>query len=223
MDESSKNAAVESQAAAANTAGIHALDVGYSQMKSQLEKSQAVFEADATTRCAICREAVPSNGAASLVCTNKSCSAVTHMQCLSKSWLKDGEDSLVPTHGTCPGCQSELQWVDLVKDLSLRMRGEKEITAVFKPKRSKKAAVGTAVAPDLDESEEDDDPMDMVLQEEDDEWQKLEESSDDELDIAKVRNNSGNGSAVFNRPSATTQYSDRVIEDSDWDEAEVLT
>lgn len=204
----------------ANTTGIHALDVGYMSLKSQLEKSQAAFEGEINCKCTICRKAVPTSGAATLVCTNNSCSAVAHLHCLSSVFLRDEKqnDTLVPTHGKCPSCNTELQWIDLVKDLSLRMRGEKEVKAIFKPKRGKKAIATAAAEVDLDESADEDGPLDLVL--EDDEWQRLSESSDDEAEEDNARSNP---SAAYKRQATGASSREPVIEDSDWDEAELLT
>ncbi|KAK4501437.1 hypothetical protein PRZ48_007246 [Zasmidium cellare] len=226
MDESSRKAAAQSdpQDPPANPIGIHALDVGYSGSKPHLEKSRAAFEGKTSSRCAVCQKTTPATGAATLVCTNDECNAVSHLQCLSHAFLKEEKkkDALVPTQGKCPSCKAELQWVGLVKDLSLRMRGEKEVKAIFKTKRGKKAAATTAAIAESDESADDDDPLDLVLQEED-EWHQLSESSDDEGQHKKIRSDPspGHGSAMFKRPT-TAPFSEPVIEDSDWDQAEVL-
>ncbi|KAF2170739.1 hypothetical protein M409DRAFT_51007 [Zasmidium cellare ATCC 36951] len=224
MDEASRNVSAAAETPG-NPIGIHALDVGYSGIKQQLEKSQLAFNGDTSSPCVVCQKATPATGAATLVCTNDGCSAVSHLQCLSRVFLKEesGHDALVPTHGKCPSCKAELQWVDLVKDLSLRTRGEKEVKIIFKSKRGKKAVATAAAIAESDESGDDDDPLDLVLQEED-EWQQLSESSDDEQDHKKIRSDPslGHGSARFKRPTTAVVFSEPVIEDSDWDQAEVL-
>jgi structure-specific endonuclease subunit SLX1 len=64
------------------------------------------------------------------------------MRCLSQAFLSEETErnAVVPTKGTCPGCRSPLQWSSLIKELSLRTRGQAEVEALFKPRRQKAAA-----------------------------------------------------------------------------------
>jgi structure-specific endonuclease subunit SLX1 len=230
MDEScrapSKKDVVEKEPSpATQLIGIHALDFGYEALKPQLEKTENVLHQPDGSACEICHEAIPSTGAATLVCTQDTCAATTHLQCLSSAFLKSegSADALVPTKGNCPKCNSELHWVDLVKELSLRMRGEKEVKAMFKPKRGKKAATVSAAEEESDAASEDDDPL-GAMQEDEDDWHVLADSSDDETDAGKLRSNTSpsHASAVFRRPTLAKSYSEPVIEDSEWDEAELV-
>jgi structure-specific endonuclease subunit SLX1 len=60
------------------------------------------------------------------------------MGCLSSKFLGDEkEDTLVPTRGKCPGCKATIEWVSLVKELSLRTRALEEVEAIIKGKKSK--------------------------------------------------------------------------------------
>ncbi|CAK3939012.1 Structure-specific endonuclease subunit slx1 [Lecanosticta acicola] len=233
MDESSRAllavAQSDNSSLPASALGINALDLGYSSLKLQLMRSQTTFNEESAPACAICHEPTSSTGAGALLCAAESCTTVTHLQCLASVFLKSEQalpGVLVPTGGNCPGCGAKSQWVDLVKELSLRMRGEKEMKALFKPKRGKKAAAATANAVEESESGEGDDPMDMVLQDEDD-WHRLSDDSDDEVPSKEIRSDPspGHGSAIFKRgtKSKPTNFSEPVIEDSDWDEAELLT
>ncbi|EGP84857.1 unnamed protein product [Zymoseptoria tritici ST99CH_1A5] len=229
MDESSRAPAKkdqdETEALPADAPiGINALDLGYTALKPQLEKTQGLLGQPAAPECAICRTSTPATGAATLVCHRESCTAVMHLQCLSSAFLKaeGSADALVPTKGQCPECKGELHWVDLAKELSLRMRGEKEVKALFKPKRGKKAAAPSAVQ-DESEVSSDDDPLDLVPEDED-EWQVQADSSDDEIDRNKIRSDPsvGRASAAFRRPALVQSYSEPVIEDSEWDDAELV-
>jgi structure-specific endonuclease subunit SLX1 len=205
--------------------GIHALDLGYTALKPQLEKTQHLLRQPAAPKCRICSKNVLPSGATTLVCTNIDCAAATHLQCLSSFFLaSEGSiDALVPIKGHCPECNIVLHWVDMVKELSLRMRGEKEVKALFKPKRPKKAAAETA-QDDSDATSDEDDPLDLVLEDQDG-WHELEDSSDDETvrKIVQAGPSPGHASAVFRRPNLAQSYSEPVIEDSDWDEAELVT
>ncbi|SMR56610.1 unnamed protein product [Zymoseptoria tritici ST99CH_1E4] len=230
MDESSRAPAKkdqdETEALPADAPiGINALDLGYTALKPQLEKTQGLLGQPAAPECAICRTSTPATGAATLVCHRESCTAVMHLQCLSSAFLKaeGSADALVPTKGQCPECKGELHWVDLAKELSLRMRGEKEVKALFKPKRGKKAAAPSALQDESEASSSDDDPSDLVPEDED-EWHVLADSSDDEIDRNKIRSDPsvGHASAAFRRPALVQSFSEPVIEDSEWDDAELV-
>ncbi|GAB7347053.1 hypothetical protein MBLNU459_g3193t1 [Dothideomycetes sp. NU459] len=65
---------------------------------------------------------------------------------------------VVPTEGHCSSCGTLLRWADLVQDLSLRLRGEKEVAALFKERKSRKRAGAeslTSAAPAEDGESED--------------------------------------------------------------------
>lgn len=233
MDETSRGlptaAQAENSSAPANAVGINALDIGYSSLKPRLEKSQAAFDGKRRGSCSICQKPTSSSGAGTLICVSDTCSSVAHLHCLSTKFLKSEKadtETLVPTAGKCPKCGTQTQWSDLVKELSLRMRGEKEVKVLFKAKRGKKAASAAVAAVEEAESSEEDDPMDMVLEQED-EWEQLSESDDAETGANQDRSDPspGHGSTIFKRGAKrkATNFSEPIIEDSDWDDAELLT
>ncbi|KAK5683130.1 Slx4p interacting protein [Elasticomyces elasticus] len=203
---------------------IRALDVGYSALKPQIEKSRGLIENSEWLHCAICHGGLPSSGAATLVCTTEGCNAATHIECLSSTFLHaEGDvDAMVPTSGSCPSCNIELQWVDLAKELSLRTRGTKELELLFKEPRKRKK-VQNEVDSDVDaESSADEDKMAGVLPE-DDGWHELPESSADEAEPVRIRSDPSPPTKVskFRRVGAAP-YSEPIIEDSDWDDAEII-
>ncbi|EME43420.1 hypothetical protein DOTSEDRAFT_174260 [Dothistroma septosporum NZE10] len=207
----------------ATAVGIQALDVGYSGIKSQLEKSQSLFAEGHNQDCAICKKGLPSSGAGTLFCPSTTCDTVAHIQCLSDRFLRHVRDktAMVPTHGDCPGCGNKLQWVQLVKELTIRMRGEKEFKALFKPKRGKKNAAAKSESVIDESSADEDDPLDLVLvDEEDDHFHELPESSDE--DVPKIRSDSSPGHAAFKRLKTMVTFSEPVIEDSDPDDVDLL-
>ncbi|CZT21288.1 related to Structure-specific endonuclease subunit slx1 [Ramularia collo-cygni] len=171
MDESScapKKGQTEAVPSDPSPKGIHALDLGYTGLKPQIEKCRELFDVHRSVECSICCKETPSTGFGTLVCPHEGCRSVSHLQCLASSFLKaegaSANGAIVPTSGSCPTCNTKLMWIDLVRDLSLRMRGEKEIKAIYKPKRAKK---GAAAVDDDSEPVSDDDVPDNVLLEED--------------------------------------------------------
>ncbi|KAF2205612.1 structure-specific endonuclease subunit SLX1, partial [Delitschia confertaspora ATCC 74209] len=128
---------------------IRNISVAYEDCKGHVEKAGFLIDSGRTLWCAVCREKIQQASDLFLVCPLQGCQAVSHLTCLSREFLKEenNHDALIPIEGTCPGCRTKLPWVTLMKELSLRVRGEKEIEALFKPKRRKKQAVERASQP----------------------------------------------------------------------------
>jgi structure-specific endonuclease subunit SLX1 len=159
--------------------GLEALNVDYKHMKSHLEKSTQLLEHGEPIPCGVCNEALKLDETAAITCPHEGCLSVSHLRCLSQKFLADegNINAVVPISGMCPSCKQSLKWGPLVKELTLRMRGQKEISKLFKKPRRKKAdkdtqaptsptkstAVGQTrtrevdneTASELDESEED--------------------------------------------------------------------
>ena len=231
MDESSKSTHIPLDPNAAK--GIHALDVGYSGLKQHLEKSQKLLVDAANVTCTVCSKALPDEGAKCLVCPQPACNAVGHLECFASLRSSPSEqDNFLPIDVKCPSCKATHKWVDLVKEMSLRLRGEAEIKKVFKirkPRATKKA--GKAHPPQTllenestdDEQSGDDESPDDALPPEDD-WHYISEEEDaQEHDRQLFRSDPSPVQKRFNAFSLATAYSEPIIEDSDWDDAEVVT
>lgn len=48
---------------------------------------------------------------------------------------EEDREVVVPIQGRCPQCGGHIQWVDMMKELSLRERGAKEVEALLKVKK----------------------------------------------------------------------------------------
>ncbi|KAI6888500.1 hypothetical protein KC318_g16648 [Hortaea werneckii] len=238
MDESMRSTgdsgAEETPGEASKPKGIDTLDVSYATVKGHLEKSRQAIENAEWLHCNICHQGLPSSGAMILVCPSEGCSALSHIDCLSKHFLdtSSDRDAMLPTSGNCPECGNKLQWVDLVKELSLRMRGEKEIKGLFKKRRRTKRQMDAeaSAADDVSELSAEDEPMEDLVPEDDDVWHQLPESSDvEELEAPKLATAfHSNPNPAVNRPTWTrkeprTPDPEPVIEDSDADDWAVLT
>jgi len=233
--------------------GIEVIDIGYGGWKPHLEKSQALLKADAPVSCRLCNGTIRTENDLSVGCPEHDCDMVSHLTCLSQRFIaQEGKaDALVPTEGDCPGCQARLRWSTLVRELSLRMRGEKEIDALFKKPRQRKskarkgdsqATVMTAEqttqeALDSEDATEDDDsevePPQFVmprgsemagLSDGEDDW--IYRQDDDMEEVVSMASADRDVSVVA--PELATRQPQerespvRIIEDSDWDDAEVL-
>ncbi|POS88312.1 hypothetical protein EPUL_000367 [Erysiphe pulchra] len=108
------------------------LVIDYSNQKSHVEKTKNIFDFEQEGSCIICKICLKQNEGIYTVCPNPTCNSVTHMTCLSKYFLDGNNDLLIPIKGVCPACHTETRWIDFVKELSLRLRGQKEISNLLK-------------------------------------------------------------------------------------------
>ncbi|KAI9828377.1 MAG: Slx4p interacting protein [Thelocarpon impressellum] len=232
------------KAAAIGRGGIDGLDVGFVGLKPHLEKSKALLRPASAQPCAVCHERVDDGSALAATCPHPGCQAVSHLNCLSSRFMA-GEpgDAVIPTEGFCPACLAELRWIDVVKELSLRAFGPKEVEKLFKKPREKKtkhprAKASSIVASEDEESEDqepsldDTDDRDVVLRpvgtiltstEPIPTWTYRD---DDDLDeVMSVMTFSSSSSHVSRLGGSHREPGERkeaVIEDSDWDDVEIL-
>lgn len=231
--------------------GIHALDVTFRPMKDQLKRTLSILNMH-HVRCAVCKEDMDLRSSLALICVAENCASASHMTCLADRFLtaEGCTGSVLPVGGDCPSCGIALKWKELVMDLSLRMRGEKERQDLFRQRRSQKksgaaSSAGLAANDDLSEDEMgEESDMDMehpdlvIPAEHEDLDSDTDQLQDEWLDVDNVSTN--NLQAVQpsrvrrgpqqTRPKPAHKQSKKraslsretVIEDSDWDEAEVI-
>lgn len=232
---------------AAGTGGLESLDVAYGGLKNHVEKSLFLLAESEDTKCAVCTEHVDQNTGLVVVCPVVGCRAASHIACLSSRFLALDKttDAVIPTEGSCPACKQTVQWVDLVREMSLRSRGRKEIEKLTKKPRSRKTKlavneqdVPVATANHTDGADEQDDlraseedtaqglstagfPNDGLS---DEGWQYRVDEDDDMMSTTST---SSNISRVFLADSVCgspipSGREERIIEESDWDYAEIL-
>lgn len=117
--------------------GIEGIVIGYSTLKDHVEKSLLLLAEEQVNRCGICAKDMSTQVTIILVCPQRKCQAIFHMTCLAIRFLgaEKREMSVIPRAGTCPHCRSELQWIDMVKEMSLRVRGKSELARLTKKRR----------------------------------------------------------------------------------------
>ena len=122
---------------------IDGIDVGYSYLEGPLEKSTFLLADGETINCSVCAKNIGLERRLSLICPAEGCKTASHLSCLGAKFLHDegASDSIIPTSGKCPECNLEVLWVDLVKEMSLRIKGKKELAALTKKSRRRKANV----------------------------------------------------------------------------------
>ncbi|RMJ16696.1 hypothetical protein CDV36_003607 [Fusarium kuroshium] len=122
--------------------GIYALPLDYAPMKGYIEKAHNVVAFEREGKCVHCNEELESGKGLHPMCPNGRCEAMGHLDCWSKHALKgEDEGTMIPRSCTCPSCYDEIQWGDMMKELTLRVRGPKEVEKLLrKPRRTKKLA-----------------------------------------------------------------------------------
>lgn len=225
--------------------GIIGIDVGYTYLKGPIEKSTFLLADGETINCSVCGKKVGLERKLSLVCPAEDCKAASHLSCLGDKFLHDegASDAIVPTSGKCPECKSETLWVDLVKEMSLRIRGKKELVILTKKPRGRKAKVPKLAKAGVSKAEvsESEDAADtdtdigslgaalLAADDEDDllqdKWRFQENDDDDDLtSVTSAASGFSDGIDMPSpgKPSVAAPRLKTVIEDSEWDDAEVL-
>ena len=112
---------------------IKALDTGYLSLKPYLQKTAATEnDEDEDHSCAVCEEKIALSDSQYLVCPD--CPACSHLTCIANHFLA-GQSDLLPINGHCPNCRSVILWDTMVREMTLRLRGKKEIERLFKKRR----------------------------------------------------------------------------------------
>ncbi|KAJ5176826.1 Structure-specific endonuclease subunit slx1 [Penicillium canariense] len=206
---------------------INGLPVDYSKLKDYLEKSIFLLEDAEDLRCQVCRASVVPNTEQIVVCPETHCRGTNHILCLSKRFLEVAGDlyNLVPTSGACPTCEKAVSWPVMMQELSLRNRAEKDVRKILRRKekrhgkelakvsssKEQAAAVREASAEPPQHSQ---DPgytlpfNDSLLN---DSWyEEVDIESDSEYGTQQ------------NRSPPPPSRLEIVVEDSEWDDAEII-
>ena len=227
--------------------GVARLDVTYAPWKSHLQKSLRLLEGQSERRCTVCRVPVAQGAGLIVTCPHHPCESISHLSCLAQHFragTTGDEDAVLPMEGDCPACKASIPWLDVVRELTLRVRAP-EVNALLRPPRAKRAKPGkpgrSEVARDaatemrLSESSEDESDASesaaalAPTSSPRTDWRYVDEDdSDDLMSVASTTSDAPSTTLPHRKvvPSVCRRDEkkrlDRVIEDSDWDDAEVL-
>lgn len=192
--------------------GIASLTLTYAPQKRHVEKSRAIIDSEFEGTCAICGHSIGHNRGIYAVCPHPGCESVSHLTCLSKSFLEaesrepirsrgssNTEDglALIPLEGRCKDCGGTIKWIDVVKEATLRIRGAKEVERLLKEPKKKaskvptprkrkpiyeNASTSTQASSDTDELKDDNDSLDELDELEDGNPQ---DEGGDDLDVTE--------------------------------------
>ncbi|KAL8737259.1 MAG: hypothetical protein Q9181_001845 [Wetmoreana brouardii] len=223
--------------------GLGGLDVTYSALQPHVEKSMTLHAEREGKICCVCMDSLDPLNSTVLTCPSHGCQALSHMACLAgrRSEGDQGGNNLVPIHIRCPHCNEVHQWVDLVKELSIRLRANKGSVQLTKAPQARKSKVAkaskssdaskaengrTGTTESIEGSESGMTVADLLIMETEDAplsdgWLELGEDDDNaSLTSIETGTSSRRGSPVdFSKRQPKLET---VIEDSEWDSAEVL-
>jgi len=211
-------------------ARVRHVDPSYAPLKDFLEKSRTVLDPSEGHECSVCRETLDIEQDLIAICSKGKCLSTSHITCLSDLFLKETgqEESLLPSGGKCPECKSRLDWPTLMKEATLRLRGQKQIGDILKKGRKKRRVTTVAeIAAELDDNANDE------LDDEDDKLTAAniaevdgdlieEEDEDDATSVTSAGSRKSYASSLASARRSTSRRPERVIEDSEWDEVEIL-
>lgn len=119
--------------------GIHALPLDYAPMKDYVTKTQSIYDFEREGDCVICKEHLEPGKGLYATCSHAGCEGTGHVACWSRHMLgKEVEEDIIPVTGHCPQCKGEVVWGDLMKEMSLRVRGKKEVEKLLQIKKPRK-------------------------------------------------------------------------------------
>ena len=228
--------------------GVEGLDVGYSELKDHIEKSISCLAEHEAFKCAICAKEMGPKSVTALFCNRETCRTVSHLTCLATRFVEDegANAAVTPVSGKCPGCKEELLWIDMVKELTLRLRGEGKVVQTMRKPREPSIKVPRPKVPKNNAAvsqleahivpKEDVTYSDEVLVEAEmraldasdeslpDDWHYQVDDNDEIMTAmsSHVAHSDGVEVKKPNKGSSTSPKVPAVIEDSDWDDADLL-
>ncbi|KGO63973.1 Zinc finger, RING/FYVE/PHD-type [Penicillium italicum] len=197
---------------------INNLSIDYTKLEDHLEKSMFMLEDPDDLQCTVCKEAISPDKQQIVVCPHRNCRGTSHLLCLSTTFLDatNEPDLLVPNQGTCPSCGNTVQWVTMMRELSFRNRAEKEVRAILRKKEKRVRKEFTAMEPSSGPRSTSIEPRSLP-----------EEPTEDDLgpnwfEEVDIESDSDFESRQKHRPNRPSSKLEIVIEDSDWDDAELV-
>lgn len=216
--------------------GIEGIVVGYSTLKDHVEKSLFLLAEGQVNRCGICARDMGHQVTTILVCPQSNCQAIFHMTCLATRFLEAEKRGLftIPRAGKCPHCRSELQWIDMVKEMSLRVRGKSELARLIKKRKVPETRAQNGNPPYSEELNQDaserpmhcdtfdlpsdyDEPLPVNW-----EYQDYDEDGESLADSFVSNNTMFNSISKIGKSTSSISNLEIEIQDSELDETEIL-
>ena len=193
--------------------GVESVDPTYARFQDVLEKSRFLLDEGDDQKCGICSKQLNLRSELFVICPSNGCSSLNHLTCLSKHFLQHSQLTLlVPESGNCPSCRKTLQWSELMKELSLRTRGEKEMRKLLSKKKKSKTATAAEILDTETEDEAEEDGL-LTADAVDEDAAAAADDDDDAMSVTSVDSVATMQSRVMDEPKPGRL--EIVIEDSD--------
>ncbi|KAJ4423794.1 Slx4p interacting protein [Gnomoniopsis sp. IMI 355080] len=120
--------------------GVHALPLDHYPLATYLDKGQNITTFEQEGMCVVCHEHLEHDKGLYAICSNGECEGMGHLDCWSRHLLQQQEENdndavLLPMEGRCPKCDGPVRWGDMMKELTLRTRGQKEVDKILRKHR----------------------------------------------------------------------------------------
>lgn len=120
--------------------GIYALPLDHYPLATYLEKGQNITTFEREGSCVVCHQHLGHGKGLYAICSNGECGGVGHLNCWSRHLLHqrgehDSDAILLPMEGSCPKCDGVVRWIDMMKELTLRTRGQNEVDKILRKYR----------------------------------------------------------------------------------------
>jgi structure-specific endonuclease subunit SLX1 len=207
---------------------INGLSVDYTKLEDYLEKSMFLLDDAHDLVCKLCSAPVVPHIEQIVVCSHAQCRGAHHLLCLSEAFLKTTNDSdiLIPTSGICPACENIVSWPLMMQELSLRNRAETEVRTILrrKEKRNRKETANNPSTKDkpAPARQAPIEPSHQALGD-----LRYSLTADDPLldagwyEEVDMESDTEHGTQRQRSPPPPSRL-EIVIEDSDWDDAEII-
>lgn len=134
--------------------GPEGVDPTYARFSDVFQKSQFLLDDDDNHKCSVCSESLDIRRSLFILCPSDKCYDISHVTCVAhKSRVEDEASAIIPEVGVCPSCKGSHPWPELMQQVTLRTRGEKEVEKLLSKKAKSRAATAAAILEA--ESEED--------------------------------------------------------------------
>lgn len=187
--------------------GVEGIDPTIARFQDVLQKGKFLLDEGDDQKCKICSTSLDLRQDLFTICPSNGCTSLSHMTCLSKHFLGQNNDLLVPETGQCPSCHAHLKWSDLMREMTLRTRGSKEAAVLLSKKKKSRIAAAAEILETESEDGEEEDVVDV---------EDLEDENDDAVSVSSL----GSTNSVVPKGISENPEPERleiVIEDSDDD------
>lgn len=208
--------------------GIEGLDTTYSNYRTTLEKSQFLIVDGETIECAVCRGPLAWDHDLIVTCTGAECNALFHIKCLSDHFLQGFDQGvIIPDKGRCPSCNTPLQWQELMTEMSLRFRAPKQVMKMLSKRNKNGASIAASQQSVAGYSEDEDELGPGATEPTANEIARLGDEmigdeSDDSASVMSTTPETTPKKAKAKAPLGVKRRLPSVVEESDWEGAEII-